>query len=322
MPIIRKQLIPSAVYPDIIRYNEASETVQSLVNGEWVDNPLADPRNQTTLPPRLTSDPACDSAASVTAAFKNQIDGVIAAIDGAQSAFTIAGIILSLFTFGVFGIFISLALFLAHAMLDAGTASITAALTTGAYDTLTCILFCHMDTEGRLADSLTEVKNDVADQIGGLGATILNAMISLAGEGGINNLGSLGEATGDCSDCSCVPCEDIAEFHLWSYGSQAFGLDIEYGTNFIEITPELYTGDGAYYITLSTEDNTKCCVPLAIEYLDAGSHTDFYHIWNACGGSNAFADRNTTIFYGESVQSFSEGWLTDPGRVRITFSAP
>jgi hypothetical protein len=321
MPIIRRQLIPSEVYPDDIRYNPDTETVQSLIGDEWVDNPLADPRTQTTLPPRLTSDPACDAAASVTAALKNQIDGVLVAIDGAQSAFTIAGIILSLFTFGVFGIFISLALFLAHAMLDAGTGAISAALTEAAYDTLTCILFCHMDNEGRITGQLNGAKTDVEDQIGGLGATILNAMLTLAGEGGVNNLASLGDTTGDCSDCDCTPCENITDFHLWSYGGQAFGLDLEYGSNFIEITPELYSGDGAYYITLSTEDNTLCCTPIAIEYLDNAPVGDFYHIWNGCGESNDFSARHTSIFYGESVQSFSEGWLTNPGRVRITFSA-
>lgn len=321
MPIIRLKLRPDDVYPETMRYDEETDTVQSLVNGEWVDNPDADPRTQTSFPPLTTDDPTCDSAENVKVAFKNQIDGVITAIDGAQSAFTIAGIILSLFSFGVFGVFISLALFLAHAMLDAGTAAISASLTTTAYDTFTCILFCHMDVNGRVkTGEFDEIKSDVTAQIGGLGGTILNAMLSLAGEGGVNNLGAIGMSTGDCSDCNCTPCEFMTDFHQWSYGFQAFGTDLEFGTDFMEITPEFYAGDGAYYITLSTEDNTKCCTPISIEYLDEGTHFDFYHIWNGCGEENTLAAVHTSIFYGNSLCSFSEGWLTNPGRVKIRFS--
>lgn len=320
MPVIRRQLIPSEVYPDDIRYNETTETVQSLINGEWVDNPAADPRNQTSYPPRLTANPACDAAESVKLAFKGQIDGILTAIDGSQTAFTIAGIILSLFAFGIFGVFIALAMFLAHTMLDAGTAAIQASLTSTAYDKFTCILFCNMDGDGRITGNLAVIKAQINSQIGGLGGNILNAMLTLAGEGGVNNLASLGTATGDCSACSCVTCEDIAEFHLWSYGSQAFGLDISYADSWIEITPELYTGDGAYYVTLSTEDNTKCCQLVDLIYLDNQAHSDFYHIWNGCGESNEFSARHTTNPFLVSLQSFSIGWLTNPGRVRILFS--
>jgi len=321
MPIIRKQLIPSQVYPEDLRYNETTGTIQSLVNGEWVDNPDADPRNQTTFPARTTANTACDAAESVKDAFKTQIDGVLAAIDGAQSAFTIAGIILSLFTFGVFGVFIALALFLAHAMLDAGTIAIAAALTPAVYHTFMCILDCQFDPlTGRLIPgSMGAIQASVTDQIGGIGAVILNQMLNLAGEGGVNNLAALGTSTGDCDDCGCEPCEFMTDFHLWSYGSQPFGLDIQFGTNFMEITPELYSGDGAYYITLSTEDVAKCCTPITLEYLDQQSHTTFYNIWNACGGPNTWEARTVSLPFNNSLISFSLGWLTNPGRVKITF---
>ena len=202
MPIVRRQLKPSDVYPEDIRYNSDTDTVQSLINDEWVDNPAADPRTQTTFPPRLTSDPPCDAAQSVVDAIKAQIDAILTAIDNAQTAFTIAGLILGLFTFGVFEIFIAIALAIAGAMLDAGTSALSAALTDPVYHTLVCILRCHMNSSGRIIPGeLGAVEADVSDQIGGLAATILNSMLSLAGEGGINNLASLGTSTGDCSDC-------------------------------------------------------------------------------------------------------------------------
>lgn len=225
MPIIRKKLFADEVYPSDIRYNPDTGTVQSLVNGDWVDNPLADPRNQTTFPPRATADPACDGAKSVSDALKNQISGVITAIDDGKTAFTIIGLILGLFSFGLFDIFVAIALAIANAMLDAGTAALNAALTDAVYDTLTCILFCHMDNHGRLLpNGLNLVKTDVTDQIGGLGATILNSMLSLAGEGGVNNLASKGTSTGDCSGCDCGWCYEF------DFTTSSYGLTLIYGT--------------------------------------------------------------------------------------------
>jgi len=206
MPIIRRKLDANTVYPTNIRYNPDTETVQSLIGDEWVDNPAADPRTQTSFPPRLTSDPACDAGRSVADAIKGQIQATITAVGNASTAASIAGLILGLFTFGVFEIFIGIALTIANGMIDAGSTALTAALPDSVFDTLACILDCHMDSSGRLnTGELGAVESDVDDQIGGLGATILNAMLSLAGEGGINNLASLGTSTGDCSDCGCEP---------------------------------------------------------------------------------------------------------------------
>lgn len=206
MPIIRKKLVASEVYPETLRYDEGTDTVQSFIDGEWKNNPDADPRKQTTLPPRITSDPACDAGRSIADALKTQIDQTIVAIGNAATAFTIAGIILSLFSFGLFAVFISIALTIADAMIGVGASGLTAALTPTVYDQLACIINCYMNGSGRLvANGLTSIQTDVDDQIGGVAATVINSMLSLAGEGGINNLASLGTATGDCDDCDC-PC--------------------------------------------------------------------------------------------------------------------
>jgi len=207
MPIIRRRLDPATVYPTDIRYDPDTDKVQRKINGDWVDAPESDPRHATTLPPRLTSDPACDAARSVADALKGQIDQILTAIDNSGTAFTVAGIILSVFSFGVFAVFVSIALTIANAMLDAGTSALSAALTPTVFDQLTCILSCHMNSQGRItADGIAAAESDVTGQIGGLGATILNAMLSLAGEGGVNNLGAIGTSTGDCSGCECSWC--------------------------------------------------------------------------------------------------------------------
>lgn len=238
MPVIRKQLKSSQVYPDDIRYNAGSDTVQRNINGTWTDSPESDPRTQTMFPPRLTADPACDAAQSVGDALKGQIDSILDAIDAASTVFTIASIILSIFTFGVYAIFITLAIGIGDTMLTAGTAAISAALTAPVYHTFVCILRCHMNGSGRLnPGELTIVMSEVTAQIGGLGAEILNAMLSLAGEGGVNNLASLGTATGDCSDCGCA--------ELCATAEQGF----EYGTDLVYAFD---TGTGITTITGSS----------------------------------------------------------------------
>jgi len=244
MPIIRKKLIPDEVYPSNLRYNTDTDTVQTNINGDWVDSPENDPRHQTTFPPRVTADTACDAAQSVVDALKGQIAGITDAIDNASTLFTIAGIILSIFSFGTFGVFISLALTAADSMVGYGSAAIEAALTDPVWEQLRCILYCAMDGNGRLTESsLNEVKTQVSAEIGGLAATIINQMLSLAGEGGINNLGALGTSDGaDCSGCGCLDewCYDFdftisdwsafwdAEFGTWVGGTGWVGAP--YGT--------------------------------------------------------------------------------------------
>ena len=207
MPLIRKKLIESEVYPETMRYDPLTDKVQSLIDGEWVDNPSVDPRLNNLFPPRITADTACDAAASVTEAFQNQIGEILTAIDNAATVFTVAGLILGLLSFGVFAVFISIALAIADAMIGAGASAITAALTPTVWEQFTCILYCNMDSNGRLnQDSWEQVQADVAAQIGGLAGTTLNSFVALAGFAGINNLASLGTATGSCSGCTECGC--------------------------------------------------------------------------------------------------------------------
>jgi len=228
MPIVRKRLKPSDVYPDDIRYNPSGDQVEVLIDGVWTPAPGSDPRQQTTLPPRITADTKCDAAASIADALENQINEILTAIDNSLTVAQIAGLILGLFSFGVFAIFINIALAIADAMLGYGSAAIEAALPPAAFDTLKCILYCHMNDEGRInPGDLTNIFSEVGDQIGGIGAGILNDMMSLAGEGGLNNLAAIGTSTGDCSTCGCATtwCK------YWDFASDSANWDaIEVGT--------------------------------------------------------------------------------------------
>lgn len=278
MPIVRKKLAPGDVYPTNLRYNEATDTVQSLVNGDWVDNPDADPRNQTTLPPRLTANTRCDAAESVKDALKGQIDAVIVAIDNASTAFTIAGIILSIFSFGVFAVLISLVLTIADAMIAAGSSAIEAALTESTYHTFTCILFCQFENNGRLREGgLANAQGEITDQIGGLGATVLNAMLQLAGEGGVNNLASLGTSTGNCSDCACGECD----FENWD--QIYLGVEVERGADYIILDSVNVAGaHGNHRVSFGTSSEDLCCCVLLWEF-QGGDPAGEYDKHYLCG---------------------------------------
>lgn len=222
MPIIRKKLTPADVYPETIRYNPSGDQVEVLIDGVWTPAPDSDPRRQTTLPPRITADPACDGAQSVADALENQIAQILTAIDNGSTAFTIVGIILSIFSFGVFAIFVSIALAIADAMIGYGSAAIETALPPSAFETLRCILYCHMDNQGKVSEGdLENIQTDVGDQIGGLGASIINDMLSLAGIGGINGMSAVGTSTGDCSGCGCATtwCK------YWDFSGDSGGWD-------------------------------------------------------------------------------------------------
>lgn len=309
MPIVRRKLDENTVYPTNIRYNPDTDHVQSLVNGDWVDNPAADPRNQTTYPPRITGDSKCDAAQSVTDAIKNQIDSTITAVGNASTAVTIAGLILGLFTFGLFEIFISIALTLAHGMIDAGESALNAALDEDAYDLLKCILYCHFNSSGRLEDGgLAGVIGDINDQIGGLGAVVLSSLVALAGEGGINNLASLGTSTGDCSTCSCaVPCSNADN---WSYGT-VLSTTIESG-GYIVFELSSVDTTGIHAVQWGTPAGTGCCCVVDWTIHDPDSLPGFWT--SLCGASGLDTSINPTdkcvggfAIYQNSFSAFTIG---------------
>lgn len=275
MPIIRRKLDENTVYPTNLRYNPDTDTVQSLVNDEWVDNPAADPRKQTTFPPRITASPACDAAQSVADALENQLGLVIDAIGAASTLFTIAGLILGLFTFGTFDIFISIALTLGGAMVDAGAPTLEDALSPAKFQTLKCILRCQFDGSGRITDSgMLTAKSQVDDQIGGLGALILNAMLSLAGTGGVNNLASLGTSTGDCSECD--PCGDPCYTHF----NITIGTLLGVFDGYMRVQSANYGGTSI--IQIDTGDPAICCKLLDVRDVSGGENISArYHI--LCG---------------------------------------
>jgi hypothetical protein len=283
LPVIRRKLDPNEVYSETTRYDQDTDTVQSFVNGEWVDNPAADPRTQTLFPPIATSDPACDGAQRASDAFEGEIDEIITLISETSTFFTIAGAILALFEFGPFGLFIILAIALAHAMLDIGATALTAAFAGDVWDKFKCILFCHMGTDGRIKPGeFGAVQSDVTAKIGGTAGTIINAMLSIAGEAGVNNLAALGTATGDCADCECgdPPCTSLPD---WEAVSGA-GTIINRTSRYIDVAADHSSGQWQAGIKSPDANSTAaiCCCLSSIEVIDGSSGAAVY-CYNLCG---------------------------------------
>lgn len=309
MPLIRKQLKPSDVYPDTIRYNPDTDTVQVLIDDVWTDAPQSDPRTQTTLPPRITANTACDAAQSVADALEGQISGILTAIDNGATAFTIAGLILGLLSFGVFAIFISIALFIADQMLAAGTAAIEAALPPSAFDDLACILYCHMDANGRLSDGeLPSVQADVTAQIGGLGATLLNGMLELAGVGGINNLAALGTSTGSCGGCGCNrPCLDESNIIIGTLaGITATTIDIT-------AVLATYNSLTAYWAVYGGLPGQFCCYYCSFAVLSGG--IDSGGLYDCSGGAAGGQGLKSKIEFYANAAPFTIRYTLDPDLV-------
>lgn len=204
--IVRKLLTPDEVSNPNQRYNADCDCVQTSYDGgaTWTDTPNADPRHYDgfRLAPVTGDDPQCLAAGNMTDKLKFILDTIItsATIFGAATA--VVNVIL------VFapaeGILLDLILAICEALFDAGLAAVNAALTSGVYDQLLCILYCSIGADGQVsAAQYALIRSHVDDQIGGLAAIAIDYALDQLGEVGLSNAGTLGESERDCSGCVC-----------------------------------------------------------------------------------------------------------------------
>jgi len=220
----------SATPPDGIRYNADTDAVQiQTPDGEWHDNPDADPRHSGSnkFPPIVSDSPRCDSAANMVAWIKNFIDTLVTVKDE-------TGIIAAFFLdvlevlWGA-GIFLAIITLFVETLLFLGLDTVIDAFTSTVYDELLCIFYCHLEADGTMtADELAAINADIASIIGGNVATVLTAMFFIMGEVGLSNVGASGTEVGDCSGCGdCLWCYDWHDgtgFDTWEVGATGFGV--------------------------------------------------------------------------------------------------
>jgi len=210
--IVRKLLTPDEVSNPNQRYNADCDCVQTSYDGgtTWTDTPNADPRHYDgfRLAPVSGMDPQCLAAGNMTDKLKFILDTIItsATIFGAATA--VVNVIL------VFapaeGILLDLILAVCEALFDAGLAAVNAALTSGVYDQLACILYCSIGGDGQVsAEQYAIIRSRIDDQIGGLAAIAIDYALDQLGEVGLSNAGTIGESTRDCSGCGCQWCYEF-----------------------------------------------------------------------------------------------------------------
>jgi len=201
----------SATPPDGIRYDLDTDAVQiQTPDGEWHDNPDADPRhsNSNKFPPLESDDPKCDAAANMVAWIKSFIDTLVTVKDetGIIAAFFLD--VLELL-WGA-GLFLALITLFVETLLFLGLDTVLDAFTPEVYDALLCIFDCAIESDGSVtAEDLAVINTKIGAEIGGTVATVLSAMFFIMGEVGLSNVGSTGTETGDCSGCDCEWCYEF-----------------------------------------------------------------------------------------------------------------
>jgi hypothetical protein len=128
------------------------------------------------------------------------------AITATALAYSGLGLLLQLS--GVWGVLFEVVVDFILFGLSEGLANINTAMNSTNQDLLQCILYCHFDTNNQLdAGRFAAVQADVTSLIGGTSATILNALLTLWGYGGVNTAAALKLNTGVCTGCGCVWCQ-------------------------------------------------------------------------------------------------------------------
>lgn len=212
--VVRDELNPNDVSPSNRRYNPETDEVEiQNPDGTWTPNDGADPRTDDggQYAPPVADDVRCQAAANMARWYENLIDETLVNIGSATGASGLVTLLIgALQILGPFAILIDLIFGVALILFDAGSLAISAAFTSEVYDQLTCIFFNAIDENG-VANSaaLAAIKSEIDSSIGGLVATVMDAMLFLQGNVGLTNTGAVGMAPSDCSACSgwCITCD-------------------------------------------------------------------------------------------------------------------
>lgn len=208
--IIRKRLNPDEVYSTTLRYNPSTGQVEYTPDGgtTWVPSPESDPRNQTTRPPQSGAGADCNSAASEVAYLVRLLTLARDALNVGATAFQLgSGLIQLLVELGPWGILLDVAVTAATAIKLIGVPAIEALLDPDTLDVIRCAIFCHLSTSNQVNDDrLGQIETDLSTMLPSDQATIVNALLSLQGAGGVNNAMAMNLDTGDCTDCGCGWC--------------------------------------------------------------------------------------------------------------------
>ncbi len=215
MKIIRGRLNPADVADPQFRWNSDCDCVQYTPDGgsTWNDAPGSDPRHapQFLLPPVTGSNKQCDASANIEKWLRDFLTECQTVMCAGAEVTTVINIALNFvdLLFPPSALF-ELILEVAGVIFGVGCTALSGAFDDTVYDEIKCIFFCRLDENGQLsADNLALVESDLNARLTTTAALIVNAILSMQGEVGVSNAGTIGGQTGDCTDCSCCDTFDV-----------------------------------------------------------------------------------------------------------------
>lgn len=216
MRIIRKELAAAQLYPDNLRYDSATDTVQYSPDGgtTWIDSPQSDPRNAQTLAPRPGVASPCDNAAAIIAVLQQLETAIVAQLTAGTGALALGtGIvaIIALFVPYISLLYLLISTF-ATSLVALGAGAIDAAFTPTVWHDLECLIFDFLESGVPVSDtSLGLLEAQVTAQFDVVVAAVINGVLELMGGGGVNTIMSAASADAGCSDCqACAGTYDLA----------------------------------------------------------------------------------------------------------------
>jgi len=207
--VIRKRLFEQEGLPFNVRWSDDCDCVQSFFNGEWVDNPTADPRyNPGNLaPPNPGIDPRCLAAAGMMEKTRAIMDAFFLA----QSLIEAANAVLALITVTLPGVGLIWRVVIAviEALIAVGSAALFAAFTEDAYEQLQCIFYDEIGDDGQMtADQLSTINTRICDEMSSVVCAAMGLILNMQGFVGMSNAGAFYDGEADCSECPIYWCYD------------------------------------------------------------------------------------------------------------------
>ncbi len=218
MEIIRGRLSTKDFSPQSLRYNSDCDCVQYTPDGgaTWVDDPSDDPRTSPKFlkPLKTGSDIRCRSAASMVKWLRDFIEYEAGILTAGAEVVAVSNAAFALFDIiAPWAVLVQLLIDVAGTLFGIGGAALTAAFDEDVWDTLLCILFCHIGADGLVSDEqLIDIQALISADINTTAALVLNLIISTQGFIGLTNAGTLYEVGDeDCVACDCGWCfiEDL-----------------------------------------------------------------------------------------------------------------
>jgi len=270
----------------------------------WYENPAADPRTNTIylLPPRTVGDIRCDSAANMRAKLETMLDQFFINVEIAQLINAIVGVVLVFQPGG--GLLIALIIAFVEAIIEIGVAAILFDFNPPeVWEFIQCALYQEMEPDGTItAEGMEAARIKIDSEYPGttIGAVIL-LQFALLGTVGMNNAGSTGDESGDCSECPITWC------YTWDFNLDAYDFlprtgSAGWGGTWVSGQGWVNTPNPSLAIAIQT--------PIEIVVNAASFHTDNFGVnWSIRCSPTLAAD---TFTWSQITDNFSGQSLTCP----------